>query len=164
VELERIDRQSAARAVAVGAALLLVVDLFLDWRRVSVEVAGFARVAGETTGWSAWGKLAGAAAIALVAWELLAPRSDRFSPLTIAGVSGLLSLVVLVGTVQVLFATDVSLDLAGVVLVQTGERLWAAWAGLGLAVVLVASSAARLAATARAARDAEGSPSSVGAA
>ena len=160
--MERIDRALAARMVIIGTAALLVTDLFFDWRELSVRVAGVVGYAGASSGWGDGGSVAGAAAIAIIVWELVAHRSGRFSPLTIAGTSGLLSLVVLAGIAQEFFAGDVRVETAATVFVRTGDRLWAAWAGLALAVALVGAAAVRLLAVARAETGAHGRATSVG--
>ena len=158
MNLRQPDRATGARVVVLAAAALFVVDLFLGWHQLSVNVVGVVGVEGTTSGWSDWGAAAGAAALAIVAWEIAAARSERVSPLAVAGITALLSGVVLAGTLQEFFAGDARVEVAGIVIAEAGERLWPAWVGLALALALVSAAALRVVVAFREASEAGRAP------
>jgi hypothetical protein len=59
-----------ARPLIVTAGIALFVDLFLDWREVSVRAGGFDLHVGSSAWSSGWGIAAGVAVMALVIAEL----------------------------------------------------------------------------------------------
>lgn len=125
-----------ARPLIVTAGIALFVDLFLDWREVSVRAGGFDIHVGSSAWSSGWGIAAGVAVMALVIAELplLAGGQATSTPVRAGLLTSLAA--VLVGITIAGFATasvDVSVpDTA----VQVGGRLWPAYAGLVLAALV----------------------------
>jgi hypothetical protein len=132
MKLSQITTHARLLVCLVSGALLA--DLFLDWRRLSVDTpavsidAGSAAVAG-------WGAVAAVALIALLSAELMRPRPDI--SVGLAFVAG--------SFVVVEFLTgSASVDVAGVLAVDTTERAWPAYVGLVLAGCLVTVDTLRL--------------------
>jgi hypothetical protein len=119
-------RRSAATLVAAGAAALLLVDLFLDWQKSAVEVAGIVNIESTVSGWHGWGFLAGFAALVLMALVATAATPPVFN----AGAA----IVVLTTTSLAVFAGSADAPLGPAATVDA-STLWAAWVGLVLAVV-----------------------------
>jgi hypothetical protein len=116
----------AAALVAAGAAALLLVDLFLDWQKAAVHVAGVVNVESTASGWHGWGFLAGIAALVLIALVVTAATPPLFS----AGAA----FVALAATTLAVF--DQSADVpAGPVATVEESTLWPAWVGFALAMV-----------------------------
>ncbi len=60
---------STGTKIILGAGLLLLVDTFLAWQKVSVEVAGVEVASAEQNAWHGfWGVVMGLALIALLVW------------------------------------------------------------------------------------------------
>ena len=132
--MEREIVTRTASIVALVASALLVGDLFLDWQRVRVEVAGVADVESTSMGWSGWGFSVGLLALLIVVVALAQLRGTR----TLAGhalTAGVLALGLLAATFLAVFSGDASVDVAGVVGVEVQSTLWPAWAGLVLGVI-----------------------------
>ena len=128
----------AAWAVSAVASLLLVVDLFLDWQKVTVDVAGTVLVNATNSGWNGWGFAVGAFAILLsaVAWSYaVRPRTVEDHLYAV----GMLPAVLLVTTVLAVFGGGADVDVGQVVGVQVDTDLWPTWAGLGLGVIASAA-------------------------
>jgi hypothetical protein len=125
---------AAARPVTLVAGSALFVDLFLDWREVSVRTPGVAVDAGASA-WSGWGAVAGVLLLTYLVLDLAARR-----PVAAAAVALLASGF----TVVEFFTGEATVD-AGAVSVSTSDALWPAYLGLALAVVLAVGAAARLA-------------------
>lgn len=112
----------------------LLVDLFLDWRRASVETpavlvdAGSAAIGG-------WGALAAVALVVLLGAVLADARAGMLAGLA-ATAAGFVVIEFFTGAAQV--------DVAGAVSVDTTQRLWPAYVGLVLAGGLVAVATFRL--------------------
>jgi hypothetical protein len=125
--------QRRANPVIAGAATLFLVDLFLGWQRVAMQMRGPFDVHNTTSGWSGWGALAGMCAIVLLVLALAGQRSPATAAL---GLGALLftSLQVLTGNAHV----DMG---ASMMRVQVDTTLWPAWVGLALAGVVAAAAA-----------------------
>jgi hypothetical protein len=123
------------RYLAPAAAGLLVVDLFLPWQRIGVDMP-YIDVDTTSTGWGGWGTVAGICALVLI---VLALAQRSMGPVTRAALGVLLpvftALAALTGDAHVM---------SGMMNVDVGETLWAAWVGLGLAVVAGAATLAPL--------------------
>jgi hypothetical protein len=132
MKLSRITTHARLLVCLVSGALLA--DLFLDWRRLSVDTAavnvdaGSAPVAG-------WGAMAAVALIALLSAELMRPRPDISVGLAFVAVSFV---------VVEFFTGSANVHVAGVLAVDSAERVWPAYVGLVLAGCLVAATALRL--------------------
>ena len=130
----------SSAAVMLGATIALVVVLFLEWHRTSVEIAGVTSVQVDEPGWNGWGWLAGLAAITLLAATFLRlPRGAELDPTF--GIGALvLAVVMLCATVAAVYAgsADVQVGAAGA---EASEILWPAWAGLALACVAACAAA-----------------------
>lgn len=129
----------ASELALLGLAVLFLVTLFLDWHRTTVETTGvvFGMVDAEaaSSGWSGWGLLAGACALAIVGLELdrqLRKRSHEGQALVDLG----LAVGAAIATVTAVVTGDASVS-AGAVGVEVGSTLWPAWAGLVLAALMV---------------------------
>ena len=121
--------------VLLGAALVFLVVLFLDWHRTSVEVVGGPDAEAGSSGWSGWGLFAGVCAIAIVGLEVdrvLRNRSHEGQAL----VDLALAVGVALATVAAVFTGESSVS-AGEVAVEVGSTLWPAWVGLVLAATMV---------------------------
>ena len=149
---ERTLHRGAAFA-AIGLAVLLLVDLFLAWQKVTVDVAGVVRVNDMASGWGGFGLIAGALAIALILLELdnLRLGVEELGRRTIGAVALALG-VFLATTVQALTG-DVSVSVATVG-VEVQSTRWPAYVGILLALALVAATLAPFLRTAHAPRGA----------
>jgi hypothetical protein len=125
--------QRRADPVIVGAATLFVVDLFLGWQRVEMQMAGAIGVHSTTSGWSGWGALAGICALALVVLVL----AGRQTPAILALAVGVL----LFTTVEVLAGNAHVGVSASMMRMQVDTTLWPAWVGLALAGTTAAAAA-----------------------
>jgi cellobiose-specific phosphotransferase system component IIC len=67
--MERLNDLSMGRKLALGAAVLLLIDTFFAWQKVEVGVPGIATVSAKANAWHGfWGVLLGLLTIALIAW------------------------------------------------------------------------------------------------
>jgi hypothetical protein len=126
---ERIDMEQwkglpLGRQLILGAGVLLFIDTFLSWQKVSVHVAGITTVSASQSAWHGfWGVVLALLTLVLVAWavvrvlgiELKLPVPEAFTALAIAGV------IVLFALIKVLSDDYVH---------------WPAWVGLILAIVV----------------------------
>jgi hypothetical protein len=118
--------------VKVLALLTFLGALFLDWQRVTVDVAGVVHVEETTIGWNGWGFLAGLIALALLTLMFAdAPRSTTGEVL----VSGFVPGALVLATALAVFTGDADTSIAGAVAVEVDTSLWPAWLGLALAVI-----------------------------
>jgi hypothetical protein len=119
-------------SLLLGVGTLLLLDLFLDWRTLSVT-AGISVDAGES-GWAGWGAGAGVLLVSLLAVEAL-----QFVEQTDLGRRGdVIVLVLAIGVLALVvaaFADDAINVAVGPVSVVEGGREWPAWIGLILASV-----------------------------
>jgi hypothetical protein len=130
----------ASTLVVLWSTVLYIGVLLLDWRRVSVEVAGVVDVEQTSSGLSNWGIVSGVIAVALVVLTLArirggAPASPRRLLAELILAVGLL-----VFTVAAMFTGDVNIS-AGAVGIEVETTLWPAWVGLFLAAVIVVAAA-----------------------
>ena len=120
------------RPVIAVSATLFVVDLFLDWQRVAVQMPAV-DVRGTANGWGGWGALAGVCALALLTLAIV----GRSSAATVA-----LGLGALVFTALEVLAGHASVDVgASMMRVHVDTTLWPAWVGLALAGVMAGAAA-----------------------
>ncbi|HSL65557.1 MAG TPA: hypothetical protein VK874_12960 [Gaiellaceae bacterium] len=142
-----------AAFAALGLALLLLVDLFLGWQEVRVDVAGVVRTTETASGWGPYGLVAGALAIALVLVELETLRHAAEDPgrRELGAVALALGIFVAV-TVQALTG-DVSVTVAAIG-VEVESTQWPAIAGIALSLALVAATLVPLVGSVRAPRGA----------
>ena len=132
MKLSQITTHARLLLCLVSGALLA--DLFLDWRRVSVDTPAVSIDAGSSAV-AGWGAVAAVALIALLSAELMRPRPDVSIGLAFVAVSFV---------VVEFFTGSANVDVAGVLAVDTTERAWPAYVGLALAGGLVAATALRL--------------------
>jgi hypothetical protein len=138
-----------AALAAIALATLLLVDLFLGWQEVRVDVAGVVQSTDTASGWGAFGVVAGALAIALVLLELETLRHpDADLGRRELGAVALALGVFLAVAVQALTA-DVSVSVASVG-VEVDSTRWPAYAGIVLSLGLLAATLAPFAASVRA--------------
>jgi hypothetical protein len=122
--------QQRARPVIAVAATLFVVDLFLGWQRVAVQMPAI-DVRSTASGWGGWGALAGLCALVLLTLAIV----GRTTPATVA-----LGLGVLVLTALEVLAGHANVDVgASMMRVHVDTTLWPAWVGLALAGVMAAA-------------------------
>ena len=115
--------QQRARPVIAVAATLFVVDLFLGWQRVAVQMPAI-DVRSTASGWGGWGALAGLCALVLLTLAIV----GRTTPATVA-----LGLGVLVLTALEVLAGHANVDVgASMMRVHVDTTLWPAWVGLAL--------------------------------
>jgi hypothetical protein len=125
--------QHRVRPVIAVAATLFIVDLFLGWQRVAMQMSTVIDVRNTTSGWSGWGALAGLCALVLLVLVVAGPPSRATAGL---GLGALLFTVieVLAGNAHV----DVG---ASMMRMQVDTTLWPAWVGLALAGGMAAATA-----------------------
>lgn len=124
------------RKLALGAAVLLFIDLFLSWFTSSLTVPGVIDDSASASGWNGIGVLAGILAALLIAWEVgrllgMIPQISVSHDLVTAGLAGLTALFTIIQFIRALtFGGDG--DGAGI---EAGAG-YAAWIGLILALAL----------------------------
>jgi hypothetical protein len=122
--------QHRARPVIAVAATLFVVDLFLGWQRVAVQMPAI-DVRSTASGWGGWAALAGLCALVLLTLAIV----GRTTQATVA-----LGLGVLVFTALEVLTGHASVDVgASMMRVHVDTTLWPAWVGLALAGVMAAA-------------------------
>ena len=119
-----------ARYVVIVGAFLFVLDLFLDWQKADIDVAGVVSVHAASSGWAGWGVVAGILAIAVIVAAV-----TRRAAWTLG-----LAAAMLVATALLAFTGDADVA-TGVVGVAVDTTLWPAWVGLVLAAVTTAAAA-----------------------
>lgn len=130
----------ASTLVVLWSTVLYIGVLLLDWRRVSVEVAGVVDVEQTSSGLSNWGIVAGVIAVALVVLTLARIRGDAPASRRRLLAELILAVGLLVFTVVAMFTGDVNVS-AGPVGIEVETTLWPAWVGLFLAAVIVVAAA-----------------------
>ena len=124
--------QQRARPVIAVAATLFVVDLFLGWQRVAVQMPAI-DVRSTASGCGGWGALAGLCALVLLTLAIV----GRSSPASVA-----LGLGALVFTALEVLAGRAHVDIgASMMRMHVDTTLWPAWVGLALAGVMAAAAA-----------------------
>jgi hypothetical protein len=129
------------RKLALGAAVLLVVDLFLPWVTASISIPDVIDQTESGNGWDGVGVLAGILALALIAWEVarllgVVPRLAVNHDLVTAVLAGLTALFTIIQFIRALTSggdVDEAELLGGDIDAGAG---YAAWIGLVLALVL----------------------------
>src|SRR3954453_16607362 len=67
-----LSRLSTATKVITGAAILLLIDTFLDWQQVCISVPGFGSHCGGQSAWHGiTGVILGLLVIVLIAWQVV---------------------------------------------------------------------------------------------
>jgi hypothetical protein len=146
------------RKLALGAAVLLFVDLFLPWVTASISIPDVIDQTESGNGWDGVGVLVGILALALVAWEVarllgVVPRLSVNHDLITAVLAGLTALFTIIQFFRALTSggdVDEAELLGGDIDAGAG---YAAWIGLVLALVL--AYVAYLAFTSESAADAD---------
>jgi len=156
MKLERLTPY--LRPALVAASFALIVDLFFDWRSVSVMAPAISVHAGSS-GWdSNWGVAAGMVALGLLISELpkLAKGVDEASTAraTVVAVLGVLTLGFTIGAFT---ATEVDFN-GPMAAVQVNGHLWPAYVALGLAVVIATLSFLQLFVVEKEAAEQTGTP------
>jgi len=131
------------RKLALGAAVLLFVDLFLPWVTASISIPDVIDQTESGNGWDGVGVLVGILALALIAWEVarllgVVPRLSVNHDLVTAVLAGLTALFTIIQFVRALTSGgDVDVDEADLLGgdIDAGAG-YAAWIGLALALVL----------------------------
>lgn len=146
------------RKLALGAAVLLFVDLFLPWVTASISIPDVIDQTESGNGWDGVGVLVGILALALIAWEVarllgVVPRLSVNHDLVTAVLAGLTALFTIIQFFRALTSggdVDEAELLGGDIDAGAG---YAAWIGLVLALVL--AYVAYLAFTSESAADAD---------
>ena len=130
-----------AALAAVGLAVLLLVDLFLGWHEVDVDVAGVVQTHATASGWGTYGVIAGVLAIALVLLELDTLRLgvEEVGRRTLGAVA--LALGIFLATTMEALTGDVSVSVSAVG-VEVQSTTWPAYLGIALSLALVAATLA----------------------
>lgn len=128
------DIRRAAGLTAVVASGLLLADLFLDWQRAYVGIAGVVQTDASSMGWGGWGSAVGVFALLtlVVALRDLGGHDTTAHHLVAVG---LLPFALLASTLLTVFTGDASVNVANTVSVEVDTTLWPAWVGLVLAAV-----------------------------
>jgi hypothetical protein len=115
---------SRGTQVMFVAAVLLLIDMFLDWEKVSAKIGGVEVASASQSGWNGfWGFLLGLLTIALLAWLIASMAGVTMQlPLPDAMLSAVLGLAILVCAVLKGLTDDYS-------------TVWA-WIGVALAAVV----------------------------
>jgi hypothetical protein len=129
------------RKLALGAAVLLFVDLFLPWVTASISIPDVIDQTESGNGWDGVGVLVGILALALIAWEVarllgVVPRLSVNYDLVTAVLAGLTALFTIIQFFRALTSggdVDEAELLGGDIDAGAG---YAAWIGLVLALVL----------------------------
>jgi hypothetical protein len=129
------------RKLALGAAVLLFVDLFLPWVTASISIPDVIDQTESGNGWDGVGVLVGILALALIAWEVarllgVVPRLSVNYDLVTAVIAGLTALCTIIQFFRALTSggdVDEAELLGGDIDAGAG---YAAWIGLVLALVL----------------------------
>ena len=134
MKLERVNPY--LRPLLAASALALIVDLFLDWRSVSVTVP-FMSVNAGSSGWdSNWGVAAGMVALGLLISELPQLAKGVAGASTArATVVAVLGVMTLGFTIGAFTASEVDFN-GPMAAVQVDGHLWPAYVALGLAAVI----------------------------
>jgi hypothetical protein len=119
---------TTATKVLLAAGLLLLIDLFLSWQKVCVDLGAFGgpSACGTRSGWHGVGIIVGLLVIALIAWEGLQIAKVTASwtlPVGANLISAGLAAAVLVFTI-IKFLAD------------NEARSWPSWVGLLLAIAV----------------------------
>jgi hypothetical protein len=131
-----LDRLSAiVQPLIPLTALVLLVDLFLDWRVASVSTPTLELSSG-TSGLAGWGIVAGVLLVATLLWEQRLLGRGFEPGLQEIAIATALALGAAGFTVVAFFTGEASVSVAGVVHVSVEEVQWAAYAGLALAGLL----------------------------
>jgi hypothetical protein len=70
--MDRLSALSNGTKLLLGAAVLLLIDTFLTWQKVEVEVAGVEIASATRNAWHGfWGVMLGLLTIALIVWIVL---------------------------------------------------------------------------------------------
>jgi hypothetical protein len=123
----------------LGASVLYVLTLFLDWERAEVGVAGTMHAGAGTMGWAGWGLAGGVCAIAVAGLEIVRLRRGEVHPVA----AFLLALGMVAATVVAITGSDVHVQV-GTVMVSADATRWPAWLALGLAALATLAAAALL--------------------
>lgn len=132
--MKSLDIRRVAGLTAVVASSLLVADLFLDWQRAHVEIAGVVQTDTSSMGWGGWGSAVGVFALLILVVALRDLGGHDTTARHVVAV-GLLPFALLASTVLTVFTGDASVDVANTVSVEVDTTLWPAWVGLVLAAV-----------------------------
>jgi hypothetical protein len=124
--MEQVKALSLGRKLILGAGVLLFIDTFFAWQKVSVKVGGVEVVSATASAWHGfWGVLLGLMTIALVLW--VAARAFGVAlPATVP--DGLLTLAL--GALILLFAVLKNLI--------DDYSAWASYVGIVLAAAVAA--------------------------
>ncbi len=136
---ERFER--VAGGLVLGGAVLLFADLFLDWRKLTVDLPALQLNTGSS-GWAGWGVVAGVLLVALLAWE--SARWAGYRSADPDAIPAIMSLGVLAFVIVRFFEDATNVSVGGVVNIGEASRQWPAYAGLVLAVVVAAAACVRL--------------------
>ena len=126
--------QRLASFAAIGASILFVIDLFLDWQKAAVQVAGVVNVESTASGWDGWGVVAGVLALLVVGLAFKGLVLGAF--VAALGMLGATAIAAFTGNASIT-------PPAGQVSV-VASTLWAAWVGLALAACATVATAVPL--------------------
>lgn len=128
-----------ASSVLLASALLLFLDLFLDWQQTTVSLP-LVNVEAGSSGWHGWGIAAGIAVAALLVWEGIRLRLEQTPQQLLIGAA--LAILVAAFTLGAFFG-GAEVTSGGVTVTVAGHH-WPAWAGLVLALLVAGSALTRL--------------------
>jgi hypothetical protein len=115
--------------VVASGAFLLVIDLFFDWFKATVDVSGVMTVQTTSSGWSySWGIVAGVLALAVIVTTL-----TQHAVWTLA-----CSFAMLIATGIAVFFGEANVSIPAVA-IDVATTQWAAWLGFGLAALTAAA-------------------------
>ena len=133
-----------AQRAMLPLAVLLFVDLCLDWHRATVSIAGALDVHGETSALAGWGLLAAVVVGGLIVWEVLRTSGRGPARQGAEGLSAALALCAFAFTAIEFFSGSATVDAGGVVDINADVLLWPAYAGLALGAMLALAGVAQL--------------------
>jgi hypothetical protein len=120
--------------VAIGASILFLIDLFLDWQKAAVQVAGVVNVESTASGWDGWGVLAGVLALLVVGLA--------FKGLVLGAFVAALGMLATTAITAFTGTASITPPAGQVSVVES--TLWGAWVGLALAACTAIATAVPL--------------------
>jgi hypothetical protein len=138
--------RSTCQALLIGLAMVLLADLFLNWRISMVDVPGIGRIQSHSMGWAGWGAVVGTLLIALLIVESVEAATGARWTERLVGAAALLAVTVLLLTVGTFVGNAWSISNTGVVAVTVDPASeWPAYVGLMIAGLVTLVAVARLA-------------------
>ncbi|MBI2237686.1 MAG: hypothetical protein HYU54_04065 [Actinobacteria bacterium] len=122
-----MSKMSTASKILLGGGVLYLIDLFLQWNRLCIEVLGITGGCAGVSGWHGIGFLNGILVLLIVVMEVLILANVNVD----VGTPAMRSMIEAGGAAAILVLT-----LLKVFLIDNEFISWPAWVGIVLAVVI----------------------------